>query len=109
MEDMKNMSSCEAMIMKIVWDSDHELSTAEVISAMKERYGKDYARTTVVTFIQRLIEKGYVITYRKDKQSYVRPIIKEQDYVQNLLRDICDFWFEDDWNKYINVLDSLKK
>lgn len=100
----KDISKCEQMIMKIVWDSDHELSTAEVISAMKERFGKDYARTTVVTFIQRLIEKGYVITYRKGKQSYVRPIIKEQDYVENMLKDICDFWFEGDKEKMINMI-----
>ena len=47
----KDISGCEKMIMKVVWDADRDLSTSEVIDALKVRYGKNYARTTVVTFI----------------------------------------------------------
>ena len=58
----REMSSCETLIMKIVWSSNEDISTQEVMDRLKVEFGKDYARTTVVTFIQRLAEKGFVST-----------------------------------------------
>lgn len=105
----RDMSGCEKMIMKIVWDSEKDLSTAEVIGAMKERFGKDYARTTVVTFIQRLIEKGYVTTYRKGKQSYVHAIKNEESYTEGILKHIEEFWFKGETSRLFSALCKSNK
>lgn len=92
----KDISGCEKMIMKVVWDADHDLSTSELIDALKERFGKNYARTTVVTFVQRLIEKGFVTTYRKGKMAYIRASKNEARYVEKLLKNVDEFWFRGD-------------
>ena len=60
----RQMSGCETLIMKIVWSAKEDISTQEISSRLKSQYNKDYARTTVGTFIQRLSEKGFVSTYR---------------------------------------------
>ena len=90
----KDISGCENMIMKVVWDADRDLSTSEVIDALKVRYGKNYARTTVVTFIQRLIEKGYVTTHRKGKMAYVHASKNEARYIEKFLKNVDEFWFQ---------------
>lgn len=89
----RDLSGCEKLIMKIVWDAKEDISTPEIIEAIRIRYGKDYARTTVVTFVQRLMEKGFVTTYRKGRVSYVHAIRDEDQYKENILKHIEDFWF----------------
>ena len=49
----REISGCESLIMKIVWDTEGDVSTQDLIRILNERFGKDYARTTVVTFVQR--------------------------------------------------------
>lgn len=90
----KDLSSCEKMIMKIVWDAKGDIPTPEVIEQIKTKYGKDYARTTVATFIQRLIEKGFVTTYRRGRIAYIHAERDEKQYTLNFLKHIREFWFQ---------------
>ena len=76
----REISGCETLIMKVVWDSEEDISTPELIDELRTRFGKDYARTTVVTFLQRLAEKGFVKTYRKGRIAYVHPLKSEKEY-----------------------------
>lgn len=105
----KDLSSCEKLIMKIVWDSDVDVSTQEMIDLLNKRYGKDYARTTVVTFVQRLVDKGYVTSYRKGNASYIKAIKNEKQYKKHFLRGIKDFWFGGDSCDLFSALYSAEK
>ena len=100
----KDISGCEKMIMKVVWDADRDLSTSEVIDALKVRYGKNYARTTVVTFIQRLIEKGFVTTYRRGRIAYIHAERDEKQYTLNFLKHIREFWFQGQLTSLVSAL-----
>lgn len=100
----KDISGCEKLIMKIIWDAENDLSTMEIITALKERYDKEYARTTVVTFLQRLIEKGFVTTYRKGKMAYAHALKDEKQYVSGLVQEVDEFWFLGDRTKFLNTL-----
>lgn len=67
-------------------------------------YEKEYARTTVVTFLERLKNKGYVSTYRKSKFSYVHADVTEEEYKKYMLHYILDFWFEGDQKNLKNFI-----
>lgn len=84
----KDLSSCEKLIMKILWDSEEDVSTPDMMDLLNKRYGRDYARTTVVTFVQRLGDKGYVSTYRKGNVSFIHAEKAEEQYLDNMV----DFW-----------------
>ncbi|MCC8030085.1 MAG: BlaI/MecI/CopY family transcriptional regulator [Lachnospiraceae bacterium] len=90
----KKLSTCETMIMKLIWDADGDISVQKLIVEIRERYGKDYARTTVVTFVKKLLDKGYVSTYRVGRASFVHPEKDEYQYKQRLMNEATDFWFE---------------
>jgi predicted transcriptional regulator len=105
----REISGCETLIMKIVWDSESDISTPELIDALRIRYGKDYARTTVVTFLQRLAEKGFVKTYRKGRVAYVHPVKTEKDYMTKFLSEAEDFWFQGDSSHLMAALCDTKK
>lgn len=100
----KDISGCEKLIMKIVWDADEDISTMDIIDALKTRYGKDYARTTVATFLQRLTEKGFIRTYRKGKMAYTHALKDENQYVRGLMQNAEEFWFLGDSSKLLSAL-----
>ena len=47
----KALSASEIVLMKVIWDHEADISMPELLNILKEDYGKDYARTTVVTFL----------------------------------------------------------
>ena len=105
----REMSGCETLIMKIVWSSEEDLSTPEIMDQLKVRYGKDYARTTVVTFIQRLAEKGFVTTYKKGRVSYVHSLRSQSKYQENFIQEAEEFWFDGDAGYLFSTLCKVKK
>lgn len=105
----KEMSGCETLIMKIVWDSGEDLSTPEIMDQLKARYEKEYARTTVVTFIHRLANKGFVSTYKRGRVSFVHSLKSQAEYQENLIQRTEEFWFNGDANFLLSTLCRVKK
>jgi predicted transcriptional regulator len=92
-EDEKGLSACETVIMKAIWDEEEDISIPNLIEVLRTKWGKDYARTTVTTFLTKLTAKGYVRTYRKGKLSYAHAVKSEEDYKTKLAVEHRDFWF----------------
>ena len=83
-EEEKNVSASETNIMKAIWDAKEDISVPDLMDQLRVKYGKDYARTTVATFLLKLSGKGFVRTYRKGKLSYARAIRSEEEYKRKL-------------------------
>ena len=62
------LSPCEALIMKLIWGSTTGYSCTELIDQLRDDYGKDYARTTVVTFVGKLRTRDLLIHTVKERQ-----------------------------------------
>ena len=65
---MGDLSACETMIMKVIWDAKEDIALQDLIRELADRYKKNYARTTVVTFVHKIVDKGFATTYRKGKR-----------------------------------------
>jgi predicted transcriptional regulator len=89
----KKLSACESLIMKVIWDAEEDISIPELTEQLRVRFDKDYKRTTVVTFLLRLSDKGYAKTYRKGKLSYAHAVRTEEEFKQKLATEETDFWF----------------
>ena len=68
-----------------------------------------YARTTVATFIMRLIEKEYISTYKIGRIAYIHVIATEQEYIEQYVFKKIDFWLNGDINQVVKVLQEIKK
>ena len=49
------LSPCEALIMKLIWEAPQDIPVQDLIDQLRDDYKKEYARTTVVTFVDLLI------------------------------------------------------
>ena len=108
-EEERNLSASETVIMKAIWDAKEDISIPDLIDVLREEYGKDYARTTVVTFLLKLSDKGFVRTYRKGKLSYAHIMKSEKDYKAKLLSEEADFWFQGQVPKMVSALVSKRE
>ena len=90
----QELSNCETLIMKVIWDAKDDIAVQELIIRLKERYNKDYARTTVVTFLRKMADKKYVSTYRVGNASFVHAEKDESWYKQKLISKETQFWFD---------------
>lgn len=104
----RNLSQCEKLIMKIIWDAEADLCLSELIEELKRRYQKDYVRTTVATFLLHLSEKGYVVNYRKGRLSYIHALKSEEEYKEKMLRETTDFWFAGEVTELLTALCKAK-
>ena len=100
----EELSVCEAPIMKIIWVSNPDISVPELVKQLNEQYGKEYARTTVVTFLTRMAGKGYITTQRRGRISYVHAIKSEQEYKQQLAQKEIEFWFHGSMAEFAQTL-----
>ena len=61
---------------------------------LKERYGKEYKRTSIRTYLFRLEDKEYLKVDKRGRNAYVYPIISEKEYRKEKAEDILDNWFD---------------
>lgn len=97
-DEDKNLSEAETFIMKTIWDlggDKGDIALGDLIEAINKDHQKDYARTTIATFLLKLSSKGFVRTYRKGKLSFIRVLKSETEYRNKLLQGHKKFWFND--------------
>ena len=52
--DTNDISACEKLVMKVIWDSTEELALQEVMDGVNHENGKNWKPQTVSTFLSRL-------------------------------------------------------
>ena len=81
----------EFEIMKVLWKSKQPLSSAEIGKAV-ENHG--WKRTTIATFLARLVDKGAISAEQQGKSLYYTPIITAKEYkksqVKSLIKNVFD-------------------
>ncbi len=86
-----NIGDAELEVMKIIWKAKGEISTAEITKSV-EKHG--WKRTTVATFLSRLVDKGAISAQKRGKTMYYLPVITAKEYkktqVKNLIKNVFD-------------------
>lgn len=104
----QDLTNCEKMIMKTIWNAGGNISAIDLREQLKRQFNKDYARTTMSTFLLKLAEKGYVKNYRDGKNSYTCAIKTEEEYKKELMKKETDFWFSGSVASFVSALCSSK-
>ncbi len=92
----RELSACEAIIMKAIWDNGEDMPLQKLLDTLRDKYHKDYPRTTAATFLPRLHTTAYVTTNRVGRTSFSHPEVSLHDYRMKMIRETSDFWFDGD-------------
>ncbi|HEX3020884.1 MAG TPA: BlaI/MecI/CopY family transcriptional regulator [Lachnospiraceae bacterium] len=85
MKKNQAMSDSERELMKLVWDNGGSIFIAELLDKV-EMNSKEWKRTTVLTFLNRLTEKGFIVTEKHGRMNRYIATISEGEYMANQTR-----------------------
>ncbi len=76
---MKSISigDAELEIMKVIWRAKEPITSLDIGKAVED---KDWKKTTIATFLARLVEKGALAAEKQGKLYYYTPLITEKEY-----------------------------
>ena len=94
MTERANLTECERIVMKSVWDAGKDVSLVEIMAAIRDRYGRNWKRQTVSTFLLHLIQKGYLTSYRVGRVFYYHQEVELEAYKQKVTAEFLDFWYD---------------
>lgn len=90
--DPNDISACERMVMRVIWDSEEELDLRHVMDNVNEKFHKEWKPQTVSTFLARLVRKGFLTGRRQGRYTYYQPVVKERDFkLSTVLENISFF------------------
>lgn len=94
--DTNGISTCERMVMKVIWDSEEDLALRDIMNGVNEENGKDWKPQTVSTFLSRLVNKNFVSPYRKGRYSYYQPIVSKAEFWKATMEENARFFAKGD-------------
>ncbi len=105
----ERLSECEAVLMRILWEEDCDMSMRELMDEAAEKYGKVWAKQTVSTFLKRMTDAGFVSMYREGRVFYYHAEVKAKAYRGTEVVEFCKTWFDGDPVAMIEAYAKKKK
>lgn len=84
---MKNISigDAELEIMKVIWKANEPITSLDIGKDVED---KGWKKTTIATFLTRLVEKGALSANKQGKLYYYTPLITEKEYRKSQTRNL---------------------
>ena len=89
MADMK-LSDAELEILEVLWSAEEALNANEIRARLNQK--KNWERTTALTLIRRLLDKG-VISQEKRDVYYYTPCMERSAYVKEETKSFVNKFF----------------
>lgn len=87
------ISDSELELMKIIWENGGTAYYAQIMEALKET-GRDWQKNTIMTFLSRLISKGFIKSHKIGRKNEYTALVSEIDYqvaqTQNFLNKLYE-------------------
>ena len=99
----KQLTAAETIVMKCIWDADHEMSLAEIVKNANEGYGKEWKPQTVSTYLAKLCLKNYIQMKRAGRTITYEILIMEEDYKSEQAREFVAFWNNGSLKQFITA------
>ena len=73
------ISDCELVLMQLIWEKGGAALFADIIDAVQQKK-LEWKYNTVLTFLSRLVEKGFLSTNKIGRRNEYKAIISEKEY-----------------------------
>lgn len=105
---MKRLPDSELEIMMIIWDLNKPVTRVEI----EERLGgeRKLSPTTILSFLSRLQEKGFLKVQKSGKNNVYLALIEREDYMRTESRNILKRLYQNSAKNFLAALydgDSL--
>lgn len=80
-----NITDAELEVMKVIWNENRPITSLEICEAFET---KGWKKTTIGTFLTRLVEKGALSAEKQGKLYYYTPNISQKDYRKSQTKNL---------------------
>ncbi|HDO9123473.1 TPA: BlaI/MecI/CopY family transcriptional regulator [Clostridioides difficile] len=99
---INKLPHAELKLMKYIWGVDDVLASRDIIEAMKLKY--DWKKSTTLTFLKTLVDKGFLTTDKVDRCTHYTIAIKEKDYLKVETKSFFSFMHNNSFKSFISAL-----
>jgi predicted transcriptional regulator len=106
----KTLPNSELELMMILWKADKPMTRTEIEERLPKK--RNLSKTTVLSFLSRLEEKGFVRVEKEGRSNCYSPLVKEEEYLQQESGSILKKLYGNSVKKFIAALydgESLSK
>ena len=86
MDKMKRLPDAELEVMQAVWSLEPPVTAVEV----QQKVPSDWKATSVLTFLSRLCDKGFLSCEKEGRQNLYTPLITREAYLQRESRSFVE-------------------
>ncbi len=79
-KNIKRLPDSELEIMMIIWEAKEPISSAYLMQKLKGE--KNWATTTVLNFLARLVERGFLHVEKQGRINIYSPLVVEKEYIE---------------------------
>lgn len=99
---INKLPHAELKLMKYIWWVDDVLASRDIIEDMKLKY--DWKKSTTLTFLKNLVDKGFLTTDKVDRCTHYTIAIKEKDYLKVETKSFFSFMHNNSFKSFISAL-----
>lgn len=99
---MKRLPDSELEIMMIIWDLDKPVTRPEIEERMEQ--GRKLSPTTVLSFLSRLQEKGFLHVQRAGKSNVYVALVDKDSYMQAESKSILKRIYQNSAKNFLAAL-----
>lgn len=99
---MKRLPDSELEIMMIIWDYNKTVTRFEIEERMEK--GKKLSPTTILSFLSRLQEKGFVEVRKSGKNNVYLALVEREDYRKVESRNVLKRLYQNSARNFLAAL-----
>lgn len=99
---MKKLPDGELELMMIIWDAEEMISRIEIEQRMDA--DKSLTAGTILSYLSRLEEKGFVERKKQGKMNYYRPLVEKKLYLKETGKSILKKMFGGSLSNFATAL-----
>lgn len=89
MKTGKRLPDAELEVMQAIWSLEPPVTAA----AVQQQVSREWKATSVLTFLSRLCDKGFLSCEKEGRQNYYTPLVSRETYLQrestSFVRRLC--------------------
>ncbi len=101
---MKRLPESELELMMIIWKANKPVTRGEIEQELDEE--RKIGATTILSFLSRLEEKGFVQVTKSGKHNVYTPLIQEEDYLRRESSSILKRLYRNSITNFVSALVS---
>ena len=103
MDEILQISDSELILMQLIWEKGGIALFAEIFDEIQQR-NVDWKYNTVITFLSRLVEKGFLKTNKIGRRNEYKALISAKEYHTAQTKLFVDKVYEGNVLELINTL-----